>query len=122
MDKIILTDVSLFINQTREHVLDDLGNDAFYLEQIKVKPSYILFSFYNWAFRFALHKFYYITVENWTSNPSFQNTFNRIENQFGYLFRQQLTVDDIRLISQNDRVQVAFNGKLLFIMPCHVNI
>lgn len=122
MDNIILTDVSVFISETRNTILEELGNDSYYVRLVNAKPGAVLYEFYNWSFRYAMRRFYYVTVADSVNNYSFQNAFNKVELNYGRLFREGLSGLDLQIISHSDRVQIAFNGKLLFIMPCHVNI
>lgn len=121
MDNIILTDVSSFVDQSKHKVIEILRNDAFVYD-IMASSGHgaILFDFYNWAFKNCLHRFYGCTVMDFKqNNPTFRQIFVPLEPLFGAMFKDRMSSRDIYNVTVSGFVQLAFNGRLLFIMPCH---
>lgn len=121
MDKIVFTDVTKLIEETKPIVRECFSNDAYVGHYMNMNlGSNFFFNFYNWAFRFSLYKFYGVRVADLDTNkPHYSNVFNAIEPSFGNLYRVEMNHHDVQAVTLNPIVQVAFNGKYLFIMPCH---
>lgn len=120
MDKILLIDTTDFIACTKETVVSKLQEDAYVSQEMNSlgRPAF-LGSFYNWVFRHALEKIYHFTISKDFENPWFENCYNQIEPEIGMFFADNLDSASMLSLATAPRIQLAFNGRLLFIMPCH---
>lgn len=130
MDNIILTDVRELIARTKNTVLNSLLEDAYLANIYKNGQPTLLYDFYDWAFKYALERFFGLNISYSLRLVnvilSFQNTFNQHETVFGSLYFDEINRNDLLKITVKagdmNSVQTAFNGRFLFIMSNHVVI
>lgn len=117
MDKIFLTDVSKAIIETQEIVREKL-----WLE-FRQCDDFLTFEFYDWAFKNCLTRNFGAGVKNFLlHNYGFGNVYNAIEINVVSIFMSDADMTLLNSLIYGSQIQTVFNGKLLFILPCHVKL
>ena len=123
MDNIIVADVTEIIRQSHDRVIMAFSADSFASSFFSKDSYHALFSWYDWAFKNALVKIYGVYVHGFdNNNHTFKSVYSEVEPILNHLLYQHIDRQQLSQITIGRDIQTAFNGKLLFIMPCHTTL